>query len=75
MSMPSSQFPVTHSELVRLRRAAEDAIHAANPRYAPFIEAVANPLRMLAVVDAAMRGLNAADLPPPAPQPYREPVS
>lgn len=67
MSGLSSQFPVTHTELVKLRRAAEDAIHAANPRYAPFIDAVANPLRMLAVVDAAMRGLSVQDPHPPEP--------
>ncbi len=44
-------------ELVLLRRAAEDAIHAGNPRFAPFVEAVANPLKILALVDMAQRSL------------------
>lgn len=48
---------LSHRELVLLRRAAEDAIHAANPRYGPFIDAVANPLKLLALVDMAMRSL------------------
>lgn len=54
---------LTHLELVLLRRAAEDAINAANPRYAPFIDAVANPLKMLALVDMAMRSLG-SEAPP-----------
>lgn len=54
---------LSHRELTLLRRAAEDAIHAANPRYAPFIEAVANPLMMLALIDIAMRNLEPAGYP------------
>ena len=49
--------PLTHKELVALRRAAEDAVQAMNPRYGPFVELVANPLKMLALVDMAMRSL------------------
>ncbi|MBN9357442.1 MAG: hypothetical protein J0I15_13390 [Herbaspirillum huttiense] len=48
---------LSHRELVALRRAAEDAIHAANPHYAPFIAAVAKPLEIYALVDMAMRSL------------------
>ena len=49
---------LSHRELTLLRRAAEDAIHAANPRYRPFIDAVANPLSILALVDMAMQSLD-----------------
>jgi len=48
---------LSHHELVMLRRAAEDAINAANPRYAPFIDAMAKPIKILALVDMAMRSL------------------
>jgi hypothetical protein len=40
-------------ELTMLRHAAENAIHAANPRYKPFIDAVANPLKILALIRMA----------------------
>lgn len=48
---------LSRRELTMLRRAAEDAIHAANPRYGPFIAVVANPLMMIALVDMAERQL------------------
>lgn len=53
----SDASALSRRELVLLRRAAEDAIHAANPRYGPFIDAVANPLTMLALVSMAERCL------------------
>jgi hypothetical protein len=53
---------LSHRELVLLRRAAEDAIDAANPRYAPFIDAMANPLKVLVLVDMAMRSLDDAKI-------------
>jgi hypothetical protein len=49
--------PLTRKELVALRRAAEDAIQAMNPRHGPFVDLVANPLKMLALVDMAMRSI------------------
>ena len=60
---------LSHRELTLLRRSAEDAIHAANPRYAPFIDAMANPLMVLTLVDMAIRSLDqvpAAEPPDPA---------
>ncbi|NNP67563.1 hypothetical protein [Acinetobacter sp. Ac_5812] len=40
-------------ELVLFRRAAEDAIHACNRHYGPFIDVVAHPLNMLKLVEMA----------------------
>lgn len=64
---PSGEAPNTRvlarRDLVLLRRAAEDAIHAANPRYGPFVDAVANPLMMLALVEMAERSLVQAPHP------------
>ncbi|MCI3877725.1 hypothetical protein [Acinetobacter higginsii] len=40
-------------ELVLFRRAAEDAIHACNRHYGPFIDVVAHPLNMLKLIDMA----------------------
>lgn len=40
-----------HRELVLMRRAAEDACSAMNRRYEPFIEAVAKPLTIIALLD------------------------
>lgn len=44
---------LTPRELVLFRRAAEDAIHACNRNYGPFIDVVAHPLNMLKLVDMA----------------------
>lgn len=52
-----------HHQRVLLRRLAEDAIHAANRHYGPFVEAVAHPLNILALLDMAGR---AAAAPVPA---------
>jgi len=53
----------SHHEMVMLRRAAGAAISAANPRYVPFIDAMANPIKILALVDMAMRRLEQEPLP------------
>ncbi|MCH7381308.1 hypothetical protein [Acinetobacter higginsii] len=41
---------ISQRELVLFRRAAEDAIHACNRHYGPFIDVVAHPLNMLSLV-------------------------
>ena len=46
---------LTQEELIVIRRAAEDAIHAANKHYKPFIEVVAHPLNIIALVDMAVK--------------------
>ncbi len=51
------KMALSHRDLTLLRRAAEDAIHAANPRFRPFIDAVAHPLNIIALVDMAMQSL------------------
>jgi hypothetical protein len=52
---------LSDDELVSIRRSAEDAVRAMNHRYAPFIDTMANPLRVIALVDMA-RGLGAPAL-------------
>ncbi|MGS1118409.1 hypothetical protein [Castellaniella sp. UC4442_H9] len=46
---------LSYEERKCLRRAAEDARDACNPHYGPFVEAVAHPLRILALLDMADR--------------------
>lgn len=46
---------LTQEELMVIRRAAEDAIHAANKHYKPFIDVVAHPLNIIALVDMAVK--------------------
>lgn len=46
---------LTYEERKRLRRLAEDARDACNPHYSPFIDAVAHPLNILALLDMADR--------------------
>lgn len=53
----------------RLRTLAGEAIVNMNAKYGPFIEAVANPLQLLALLDMADRAVNTAEQPsikPPA---------
>ncbi len=42
-----------HRELTLIKRAAEDACHAMNRHYKPFIDAVAKPLMIISLVDMA----------------------
>lgn len=46
---------LTYEERKRLRRLAEDARDACNRHYGPFVDAVAHPLNMLALLDMADR--------------------
>ena len=48
-------YDLNYEERKRLRRLAEDAIDAFNPRHAPFVEAVSKPLIILALLDMADR--------------------
>lgn len=42
-----------HRELTLIKRAAEDAIHACNRHYGPFVDVVAHPLNIIALVEMA----------------------
>lgn len=42
-----------HRKLTLIKRAAEDAIHACNRHYAPFVDVVAHPLNIIALVEMA----------------------
>lgn len=42
-----------HRQLTLIKRAAEDAIHACNRHYKPFIDVVAHPLNIVALVEMA----------------------
>lgn len=44
---------ITAREMVLMERAAEDAIYAFNVRYEPFVEAVAKPLKIIALIEKA----------------------
>lgn len=44
---------LAYRELTLIKRAAEDAIHACNRHYAPFVDVVAHPLNILALVEMA----------------------
>jgi O-phosphoseryl-tRNA(Cys) synthetase len=44
---------LTNRELILFKRAAEDAIHACNRHYAPFIDVVAHPLNIISLVEMA----------------------
>lgn len=42
---------ITSREMVLMRRAAEDACYAMNAHYGPFIEVIAKPLKIIALLD------------------------
>ncbi|MCG7221997.1 hypothetical protein [Acinetobacter sp. AG3] len=42
-----------HRKLTLIKRAAEDAIHACNRHYGPFVDVVAHPLNIIALVEMA----------------------
>lgn len=42
-----------HRKLTLIKRAAEDAIHACNRHYSPFVDVVAHPLNIIALVEMA----------------------
>lgn len=42
-----------HRQLTLIKRAAEDAIHACNRHYGPFVDVVAHPLNIIALVEMA----------------------
>lgn len=46
---------LSYEDRKRLRRAAEDARDACNRHYGPFVDAVAHPLNILALLDMADR--------------------
>jgi hypothetical protein len=48
---------LSHRQLVLIRRAAEDAIHACNRHYGPFVDVVAHPLNICALVDMAQESI------------------
>ncbi|MCD6663471.1 MAG: hypothetical protein LT082_08735 [Comamonas sp.] len=60
---------LTYEERKRLRRLAEDARDACNRHYGPFVDAVAHPLNILALLDMAERTETGAYKPeePPIP--------
>lgn len=47
-----------HQELIIIRRSAEDAIHACNRNYKPFVDAVSHPLNIISVVDMAIQSIH-----------------
>ncbi|GAA5560710.1 hypothetical protein Asch02_02221 [Acinetobacter schindleri] len=49
---------LSHRQLVLIRRAAEDAIHACNRHYGPFVDVVAHPLNICALVDMAQESIS-----------------
>lgn len=51
---------LTYEERKRMRRAAEDARDACNRHYGPFVDVVAHPLNILALLDMAARGAESA---------------
>lgn len=42
-----------HRQLAIIKRAAEDAIHACNRHYGPFLDVVAHPLNIIALIEMA----------------------
>lgn len=48
-----SKSKLSERQLVLIRRAAEDAIHACNRHYGPFVDVVAHPLNICTLVDMA----------------------
>lgn len=48
-----SESKLSARKLTLIRRAAEDAIHACNRHYGPFVDVVAHPLNICALVDMA----------------------
>lgn len=51
---------LTYEERKRMRRVAEDARDACNRHYEPFVDVVAHPLNILALLDMAARGTESA---------------
>ncbi|KQF50332.1 hypothetical protein BFR80_014090 [Acinetobacter pittii] len=52
-----SEPKLSQRQLVLIRRAAEDAIHACNRHYGPFVDVVAHPLNICALVDMAQTSI------------------
>lgn len=52
-----SEPKLSQRQLVLIRRAAEDAIHACNRHYGPFVDVVAHPLNICALVDMAQMNI------------------
>ncbi|WP_339352766.1 hypothetical protein [Acinetobacter beijerinckii] len=48
---------LAQQELIRIRRAAEDAAYAMNRNYKPFIDVVSHPLNIIALVDMAQKSI------------------
>ncbi|MDC4653045.1 hypothetical protein ACR2E5_05605 [Acinetobacter baumannii] len=53
---------LSQRQLVLIRRAAEDAIHACNRHYGPFVDVVAHPLNIISLVDMAQESLHQQEL-------------
>lgn len=47
--------PLTKNDLLDIQRSAKEAITAMNCKHKPFIDQVANPLRIVALVDMALK--------------------
>lgn len=58
---------LTYEQRKRLRRLAEDARDACNRYYGPFVDAVAHPLNILALLDMADRSASDTRLPKVSP--------
>lgn len=58
---------LTYKERKHLRRLAEDARDARNRHYGPFVDAVAHPLNILALLDMADRGATGTHTPQERP--------
>jgi len=52
-----SESKLSARQLTLIRRAAEDAIHACNRHYGPFVDVVAHPLNICALVDMAQESI------------------
>lgn len=48
---------LAQQELIRIRRAAEDAAYAMNRNYKPFIDVVSHPLNIITLVDMAQKSI------------------
>lgn len=51
----SAAAPLTRRELLKIQQSAKEAIEAMNCRHKSFIDEVANPLRIVALVDMALQ--------------------
>ena len=58
---------LTYEERQRMRRLAEDAHDACNRHYGPFVDAMAHPLNVLALLDMAARAAQTANQAPAVP--------